>query len=88
MVLVRDYHSEVQIQAGKAFTHLIKTERRPGHELVTTGVYRVLRHPGYFGWFVWACGTQILLCNVICTVLFYLVVRTPDTPQWVSKDVG
>jgi protein-S-isoprenylcysteine O-methyltransferase Ste14 len=64
----------MQIQAGFAFTHLIKCERRPGHYLVHSGMYGLLRHPGYFGWFLWALGTQVMLCNLICTILFYFVV--------------
>lgn len=39
------------------------------HELVTTGVYSVSRHPSYAGFF-WALGTQILLLNPISLILF------------------
>eukprot|EP00892_Ulva_mutabilis_P006130 jgi/Ulvmu1/388/UM001_0395.1 len=62
------------IQAGPAFTHRIKPYRRPQHNLVTDGVYRWLRHPGYFGWFLWSIGTQVLLCNPICTIAFLFAV--------------
>ena len=36
---------------------------------------RQMRHPGYFGWIVWAVGTQVLLLNPICSILFAIVVR-------------
>lgn len=43
--------------------------------MVTSGMYTYLRHPGYFGWFLWSVGTQVLLCNPICAVAFAVVVR-------------
>jgi protein-S-isoprenylcysteine O-methyltransferase len=29
-----------------------------------------LRHPSYFGWFYWSIGTQLILCNPICSVAY------------------
>ena len=45
-------------------------EREDSHKLVTSGVYSVLRHPSYFGWFYWSVGTQLLLCNPLSTVAY------------------
>ena len=59
-----------QVTAGASFTHLIQTTKRPEHKLITHGVYRHIRHPGYLGWFVWCVGTQALLCNPIAAVGF------------------
>ncbi|GBF98550.1 hypothetical protein Rsub_11880 [Raphidocelis subcapitata] len=61
------------LTARRAFTHDIQYERRPGHELVTRGVYRYIRHPGYLGWFVWAVAGQLLLANPVCAVAFAYV---------------
>ena len=59
------------LQAGQNFTHIIRVGRkRNDHELIVTGLYRVCRHPSYVGWFVWSTGTQVLLCNPICLVIF------------------
>jgi protein-S-isoprenylcysteine O-methyltransferase len=58
------------LQARKAFTHRIKTVKRPCHELVTHGVYSLCRHPGYLGWMIWSVGTQLLLGNVFCSFAF------------------
>jgi len=55
---------------GKNFSHRIMYHKRDDHELVTTGIYSILRHPSYFGWFYWSIGTQILLCNPICFILY------------------
>lgn len=61
------------LQARKAFTHKIKTVKRPCHVLVTHGLYSFCRHPGYLGWILWAVGTQLLLGNVVCTLGFAVV---------------
>jgi protein-S-isoprenylcysteine O-methyltransferase len=55
------------------FSHLIATERRADHVLVTHGVYALSRHPSYMGWFWWAVGTQVLLCNPVCAVAYAAV---------------
>ena len=60
---------------GNNFSHVVKEVNEDGHKLVTHGIYSVLRHPAYFGWFYWSVGTQLFLCNPICTV-FYTWVLT------------
>ncbi len=64
------------LQAGPSFTHLIVSEKFERHELISHGLYRYLRHPGYFGWFYWSIGTQLLLCNPICVVLYFLAAQS------------
>lgn len=59
--------------AGKSFTHTIASEKQPDHRLVTNGIYALVRHPSYAGWFYWAIGTQILLKNPICALLFAVI---------------
>jgi protein-S-isoprenylcysteine O-methyltransferase len=55
--------------AGRAFTHdLQRVPRVP--RVVQSGVYSYLRHPGYFGWLLWAPGTMVLLANPLSTVAF------------------
>lgn len=58
--------------AGANFTHVVEDgpERRPEHALVTHGVYTVLRHPSYAGWFWWSVGTQALLGNPVCAAAY------------------
>uniref|UniRef100_A0A0M3ICZ6 Protein-S-isoprenylcysteine O-methyltransferase n=2 Tax=Ascaris TaxID=6251 RepID=A0A0M3ICZ6_ASCLU len=61
------------IHARESFTHLVAVERRPEHVLVTSGVYAFVRHPGYLGWMLWCIGTQLVLCNPICVVIYAVV---------------
>jgi protein-S-isoprenylcysteine O-methyltransferase len=56
--------------AGKNFNHYVQERKQDDHVLVTKGVYSIVRHPSYFGWFYWSIGTQILLANPICTILY------------------
>jgi protein-S-isoprenylcysteine O-methyltransferase len=55
------------------FSHTIMETRQKDHQLVTHGIYRFLRHPSYCGWFWWVVGTQILLCNPLCALVYALV---------------
>ncbi|CAD5224111.1 unnamed protein product [Bursaphelenchus okinawaensis] len=59
--------------ASNAFTHLIAIRRNKDHNLVTDGIYGLVRHPGYLGWFLWSVGTQIILCNPFCLVAYAYV---------------
>lgn len=62
------------ITAGRAFTHLIRTSHDEHHNLVTHGIYKFVRHPGYCGFLIWSVGTQIMLCNPLSTIAFAIVV--------------
>lgn len=44
-----------QVQFTKAETH----------QLVTHGVYSIVRHPSYVGWFWWSVGTQVIAVYII-----------------------
>ena len=59
--------------AGSNFTHQVQAVKHPNHTLVTTGVYSLFRHPSYVGWFYWSIGTQLLVCNPICSVAYAIV---------------
>ena len=61
--------------AGVSFTHMVATSKDTKHVLVTKGIYRYCRHPGYVGWTLWSIGTQVLLCNPLCFVVYICAVR-------------
>ena len=74
LVLVgQTVRSVAMAQAGTNFNHTPQKVRKEGHELVTTGIYGLLRHPSYFGFYWWALGTQLLVGNKICLVGYALV---------------
>ncbi len=61
------------VQAGSNFNHTVQMKRSEGHVLVTSGIYAVLRHPSYFGFWWWGLGTQVVLGNGICLVGYAVV---------------
>lgn len=61
------------LQAGPSFTHIVAQRKKSTHVLITQGVYSVLRHPSYFGFFWWGIGTQLMLGNSICFLAYSVV---------------
>lgn len=59
--------------AKSNFTHLVAFKKRQKHVLVTNGIYGLLRHPSYFGFFFWAIGAQIICMNPISLIAYYFV---------------
>ncbi|CAK1551378.1 unnamed protein product [Leptosia nina] len=55
------------------FNHHVQTVKKADHQLVTNGVYSFCRHPSYMGWFYWSIGTQMILINPVCMVIYTLV---------------
>ena len=67
------FRSVAMIEASSNFSHQIATEKKPTHSLVTSGVYALVRHPSYFGFFWWSVGTQVFLANPLATIVFVAV---------------
>lgn len=61
------------ITANSNFNHVVQFKKADDHRLVTHGVYGLVRHPSYVGWFWWSIGTQIILGNPVCTLLYTAV---------------
>mmetsp|Transcript_22042 Transcript_22042/g.68624 ORF Transcript_22042/g.68624 Transcript_22042/m.68624 type:complete len:307 (+) Transcript_22042:99-1019(+) len=59
--------------ARSNFTHLVAWQKAPSHRLVQHGVYRLCRHPGYVGWFLWSVSTQLVLGNPLCLAAYFAV---------------
>jgi len=55
---------------GANFNHFIQHQNNSNHRLVTYGIYHYFRHPSYLGYFYWAVGTQLLLCNPISFICY------------------
>jgi len=61
------------LEAGRSFNHLVQSTKADDHKLVTSGIYSLCRHPSYAGWFLWSLGSQLILVNPVCLVLYALV---------------
>ncbi|KNG83263.1 prenyl cysteine carboxyl methyltransferase Ste14 [Aspergillus nomiae NRRL 13137] len=73
MIIGQVVRTLAMVQAGSNFNHTVQVERKEDHRLVTHGIYSVLRHPSYFGFFWWGLGTQLVLGNVVCFMGYTLV---------------
>jgi len=60
------------LTAKKSFHHIVQFQQAEDHKLVTNGIYRLVRHPSYVGWFYWSLGTQVILANPCC-LIFYII---------------
>ena len=58
---------------GQFYSHRVRTVSQ--HQIVTSGPYRVTRHPAYAGMIIANAGICIYFCNwvTICVFLFILV---------------
>lgn len=59
--------------AGESFSHYVRFVKRDSHVLITSGIYSLVRHPSYAGWFLWSVFTQVMLGNPVCSIAFLLV---------------
>ncbi|KAH7348629.1 farnesyl cysteine-carboxyl methyltransferase [Rhexocercosporidium sp. MPI-PUGE-AT-0058] len=70
IVIGQTTRAVAMLTAGTNFSHVVKHTKAQSHQLVTTGIYSVLRHPSYFGFFWWGIGTQ-LVCGNVFSLLGY-----------------
>lgn len=75
MFIGQGFRIMAEFTAQSNFHHLVQYEKREEHKLITHGVYKLVRHPGYFGWFLWSVGSQIMLCNPVSIVLFIIAAQ-------------
>lgn len=68
VIIGESLRKAAMLTAGSNFNHIVQNEKSNTHILVTAGVYSWFRHPSYVGWFYWSIGTQVLLCNPVCTI--------------------
>ncbi len=64
------------LDIGWTFHSLYNGKKEEGHKLITSGLYSILRHPGYTGYFWWYVGGQLLLFNPISLVPLCIVAST------------
>lgn len=72
--------------AGRSFSHYVQRYKKPEQTLVTTGVYSVLRHPSYFGFYWWAMGTQLVMGNWVCLVGYIVALHKFFAPRVVKEE--
>jgi protein-S-isoprenylcysteine O-methyltransferase Ste14 len=69
------------VAANRFFSALVRIQRDRGHQVVDTGPYRVVRHPGYLGSLLHMPGAALMLQSwralaVVAAVAALIVFRT------------
>ncbi|TIB74191.1 farnesyl cysteine-carboxyl methyltransferase, mediates the carboxyl methylation step during C-termin [Wallemia mellicola] len=63
------------VHASESFSHHVASFKQKDHKLVTNGVYRIVRHPSYLGFYLWALGTQMILTNPLSFIAFAIILH-------------
>jgi len=49
---------------NRYFEASVRIQRDRGHRVITTGPYRIVRHPGYVGAILWGISTPLIIGSV------------------------
>ena len=58
---------------GNNWASLLDYQIKPGQKLITTGIYKYLRHPLYLGDILWLTGLELVLNSWLFIPLFFLL---------------
>jgi protein-S-isoprenylcysteine O-methyltransferase Ste14 len=66
---------------NKFFSTVVRIQTERGHAVCDTGLYKIIRHPGYFGMIISTLGFPLLLGSLWCIIpvilsISVLVIRT------------
>ncbi|XBW36580.1 hypothetical protein QEN19_002155 [Hanseniaspora menglaensis] len=67
------FRSLAMITCGKSFNHIVQSTKKGDHQLITSGIYQLSRHPSYFGYFYWSIGCQLMCLNFVSAIVFTVV---------------
>ena len=79
--------------ANRFFSAVVRIQRERGHVIVTSGPYRLLRHPGYAGAVVSSLATPLLLGSLWALIaaalaVCQLVIRTALEDRTLQEELG
>jgi protein-S-isoprenylcysteine O-methyltransferase Ste14 len=80
------------MSVNKYFSKLVRIQAERGHKVVTSGPYRIVRHPGYLGWSVMWVGTPFILDSPWAFIpavlsIILIVVRTALEDSTLQKEL-
>jgi protein-S-isoprenylcysteine O-methyltransferase Ste14 len=63
------------------FETTVRIQKDRDQKVITTGPYRIVRHPGYVGAILWAISTPLIIGSLVglapaAIAVFFLVIRT------------
>lgn len=69
ILLGQSFRSLAMCTAKESFNHYIQREHKSKHKLITHGIYSILRHPLYFGFYWLIVGHQLWLGNWLMLIV-------------------
>jgi protein-S-isoprenylcysteine O-methyltransferase Ste14 len=80
------------VAANRFFSALVRIQRDRGHEVVDTGPYRVVRHPGYLGSIIYMQGAALSLGSwptlaLVDAVTLVVVYRTAREDRTLREEL-
>jgi len=69
------FRSRAMVEASTSFNHHVASMKDHDHILITTGVFSIVRHPSYLGFYMFTLGSQLLLFNPICFFTFAYILH-------------
>lgn len=78
---------------NKFFSSVVRIQSDRGHTVCETGLYKFIRHPGYFGMIISTAGFPFLLGSYWCTIpvcvsIVLLLIRTSLEDKMLIKELN
>jgi protein-S-isoprenylcysteine O-methyltransferase Ste14 len=78
--------------SNRHFEGTVRIQEEVGHQVVDTGPYARVRHPGYVGLILWALGSPLLLLSAVAllpavVVTGWVVLRTALEDRFLKREL-
>lgn len=78
--------------ANAFFSAVVRIQEERGHQVCTTGLYSIVRHPGYIGWILSELGGPIMLGSwwafiVGLLIIVLIVIRTAKEDKTLQNEL-
>lgn len=69
------FRTRAMVEASTSFNHHVASMKDHDHILITSGIFSIVRHPSYLGFYMFTLGSQMMLFNPICFLAFAYVLH-------------
>lgn len=92
MMIIGDFIDLWAMAVNKWFSKVVAIQTERGHQVITTGPYHYVRHPGYVGWSLLWLGTPLILDSLWAFVpallsIILIVIRTVWEDDTLQKEL-
>ena len=92
MFIAGDFYILWAMAVNRWFSKVVAVQTERGHQVITTGPYQYMRHPGYVGWGLMWIGTPLILDSLWAFVptvitIIIIVIRTSWEDDTLLKEL-